>query len=884
MIDRIFFQKLIQREKDYNFAKIEKKWQKFWDKNKLYQAQNSSEKPKQYILVEFPYPSGDGLHVGHCRSYVALDVLARKRRMQGQNVLYPMGWDAFGLPTENYAIKKGIHPAKITAQNIAVFKKQLKSLGISFDWSREINTTDPKYYKWTQWIFIQLFKRGMAYQSEIPINWCPKCKIGLANEEVVQGKCERCGAQTERRQMKQWMLKITEYADRLLKELETVDYLEKIKTQQINWIGRSEGTNLKFLIKDSESEEEQFIEVFTTRVDTIYGVTALVIAPEHKMIETLKLKVKNLEEVEKYIKASQEKSDMERTDLAKEKTGVQLKGLYAINPINKKSVPIFLGDYVIAAYGGGSVMVVPAHDQRDFDFAQKYGLEIIEVIKPDQNQSAGGRTAEKGANNELLEAFESEGILINSDEFSNLTSAEARKKITERLTLEKSGGLKINYKLRDWVFSRQHYWGEPIPLVFCQKCADKIKSKKQEADCKEFNQGELLNPGWTAIEEKNLPVELPYLKKYQPSGTGESPLSKCENWIKVKCPRCGAWARRETDTMPNWAGSNWYFIRYLDSKNDKTLASPEKMKYWLPVDIYNGGMEHTTLHLLYSRYWYKFLYDIGIAENDEPYLKRRSHGMILAEDGRKMSKSFSNVINPDEIIKKYGADTLRLYEMFMGPFDQPIAWNTQTIEGVARFLARVRNLVISNSQFLISNPPAGGPNPDLERLRHQTIKKVSEDIENFKFNTTVAFLMEYLNALEKSPNILDIKTLLLLLSPITPHLCDELWQRVQTNTEATRTGTEGQHKSVLSRHKSSFGSIFQEQWPEFDPRLIQEKDFVLVVQINGKIRDSIKAQAGITEEEANQIALNSPKIQKFLNGQTIKKTIFIAGKLINLVV
>ncbi|MBL7053395.1 MAG: leucine--tRNA ligase, partial [Candidatus Portnoybacteria bacterium] len=633
--------------KKYNPQKIEKKWQKKWKEQNLYQAKDFDKPhqgPKKYIMVEFPYPSGDGLHVGHVRSYSALDVLARKKRMEGYNVLYPMGWDAFGLPTENYAIKTGIHPSKVTETNIKIFKKQMDSLGLSFDWSREINTTDPKYYKWSQWIFIQLFKKGLAYQSEMPINWCPSCKIGLANEEVIAGKCERCGAQTKKKLLKQWMLKITEYADRLIKDLDKVDYVEKIKTQQINWIGKSQGTEIDFKIVDSSEK----INVFTTRTDTLFGVTAMIIAPEHPLLKKLTTK-ENEKKVKEYVQASQKKSEFERTQLDKEKTGV-FTGSYCINPVNQEKIPIWIGDYVIATYGGGAVMIVPAHDKRDYQFAKKYDLEIREVI-------FGGNISK--------EAYVDYGQLINSDQFNKLSSQEAIKKITDLLIKNKAGRNKIQYKLRDWVFSRQHYWGEPIPIIHCQKC------------------------GTIPVPEKDLPVELPYVKNYKPTDTGKSPLADVKDWVNVKCPKCKGPGQRETDTMPNWAGSSWYFLRYIDPNNDKKLADPKKLKYWLPVDLYNGGMEHTTLHLLYSRFWHKFLYDIKVVPTLEPYQRRYSHGVVLAEDNRKMSKSFGNVINPDDVVLEYGADTLRTYEMFMGPFDQMISWNTKGVQGCFRFLNKV---------------------------------------------------------------------------------------------------------------------------------------------------------------------------------------------------
>ncbi|MGC9049108.1 MAG: leucine--tRNA ligase [Patescibacteria group bacterium] len=860
----------------YNPSKIEPKWQKKWEELKLYRAEDFSKKPKQYILIEFPYPSGEGLHVGHIRSYSALDALARKKRMEGYNVIYPIGWDAFGLPTENYAIKKGIHPSKITESNIKTFKRQLKSLGLSFDWSREINTTDPQYYKWTQWIFLQFFKKGLAHQAEMPINWCPSCKIGLANEEVIQGKCERCGSETERKKLKQWMLKITKYADRLIENLKKVDYLEKIKIQQINWIGKSYGTNLEFKIKDSDLK----ISVFTTRVDTIFGVTAIVLAPEHRLVtENLSL-IKNRDEVEKYIKEARKKSDLERTDLAKEKTGVELKGIKAINPVTGKEIPVWVGDYVIATYGGGSVMVVPAHDQRDFEFAERYNLPIIEVIKPIQNH----RGAERGANDQLLEAFESDGILVNSGEFSGLTSAEAREKITQWLKEKKLGGPQINYKLRDWIFSRQHYWGEPIPLVFCPNCKDivekanleEILKQAENAEIKslttfkiqdfEFYLGEILNPGWIAIPEEELPVELPYVEKYQPTGTGESPLAQCQDWVKTKCPKCHGPAERETDTMPNWAGSSWYYLAYLMRGVSDNLQFPisrykKVFEYWLPVDLYNGGMEHTTLHLLYSRFWYQFLFDLGVVPNDEPYARRRSHGMVLGEDGEKMSKSRGNVINPDEMVKKYGADALRVYEMFMGPFDQAISWSTQGLVGVWRFLNRVYSLV-NNRQI---KTRINKKNVNLERIFHQTIKKVGEDLESLHFNTAVAALMSLLNEMEKNRSVLtkaEIEIYLKLLAPFAPHLSEELWQ--------------------IIRPKSK--SIFLEKWPIYDPELIKEEEIELIIQVNGRIRDKIKTRIDISEQEAKDLALKSKKVQKYLADQEIKKIIFVPKKLINFVI
>lgn len=837
--------------KKYNPKLIESKWQKKWEQLKLFAARDPATTkkrrrkagPKKYLLVEFPYPSADGLHVGHVRSYTALDVLARQKRMEGYNVLYPMGWDAFGLPTENYAIKTGIHPSKVTERNIKIFKKQLQSLGLSFDWSREINTTDPDYYKWTQWIFLKFFEKGLAYQAEMPINWCPSCKIGLANEEVVDGKCERCGTETERRKIKQWMLKITAYADRLIEDLSQVDYLEKIKTQQINWIGRSEGTAIKFQIPSSKFQ----IEVFTTRIDTIFGVVALVVAPEHPLIENLKFKIKNWDEVHAYIETAKRKSDLERTDLAKTKTGVELKGIKAINPINNEEVPVWVGDYVIATYGGGAVMVVPAHDKRDYEFAKKYNLEIKEVV-------SGGDINK--------EAYVDYGKLINSGEFNGLTSEEAIKKITEWLEKKNLGKKVVQYKLRDWIFSRQHYWGEPIPLIFCENCKKLVENSKFQIPNSKFNKGELLNPGWIAVPEDELPVKLPYVKKYEPTSTGESPLAKIKDWVETKCPKCGGPARRETDTMPNWAGSNWYYLRYLDPHNKRELANIRKIKYWMPVDWYNGGMEHTTLHLLYSRFVYKFLYDLGVVPQSEPYQKRTAHGMVLAEDGQKMSKSRGNVINPDEIIKKYGADTLRLYEMFMGPFDQTIAWNTQGLNGCFRFLNRVWKLQ-GKLEIQNSNVKTISKNLKLEILLNKTIKKISDDLEGMKFNTAVAALMTLINEMEKEESIpQDIfEKFLIIFSPFAPHLAEELWKELG--------------------HKKS---IFLENWLKPDEKYLVDEEIDFIVQINGKVRDILKVKMDLSEEAVKQIIQSSKKIKKYLDKKTIRKTIFVPNRLINFVV
>jgi len=829
----------------YNPQQIEKKWQDHWEKQGFYQAEDFSKKPKQYILIEFPYLSGEGLHVGHCRSYSALDAVARKKRMEGFNVLYPIGWDAFGLPAENYAIKTGIHPRETTKKNIANYKKQLKSLGLSFDWSREINTTDPKYYKWTQWIFLKLFEKELAYQAKIPINWCPSCKIGLANEEVINGKCERCGAETEQKEIKQWLLRITKYADRLIEDLEKVDYLEKIKAQQINWIGKSEGAEIDFKIEDLKN----IIKVFTTRLDTIFGVTAIVIAPEHPLIEKL-VKPDHQEEVQKYIKESKKKSDFERTELEKEKTGV-FTGSYCLNPANNEKVPIWVGDYVVATYGGGAVMMVPAHDYRDFDFAQKYNIPIKCVIYPRIVKHPMGaldfyplskgqkekieKELEKRLNKILEgeEAYTEYGRLVNSGEFNGLSSEEAIKKITAWLEKKKLGRKTIQYKLRDWVFSRQHYWGEPIPIIHCQKC------------------------GAVPVPEEDLPVELPYVEKYQPTGTGESPLANISEWVNVKCPKCRGQAKRETDTMPNWAGSNWYFMRYCDPNNDKALADIKKLKYWMPIDWYNGGFEHTTLHLLYSRFWYKFLYDIGVVPQIEPYKRRTSHGIILAEDGRKMSKSFGNVINPDDIVKNYGADTLRIYEMFIGPFDQAITWSTQGVKGVSRFLERVWKLILERKENKKNSPR-------VIKAIHKLNKKIDEDLEATKFNTLVAAFMEFVNFWSENKNDIGkdtIEKFLILLAPLAPHITEELWH-----------------------HLGNKDSIHNQSWPKYDKKIVKEEVITLIIQINGRVRDKIEVKANVSEEEAKKLTLKREKVKKWAESKKIKNVIFVPGKLINIVI
>jgi len=834
----------------YNPKKIEPKWQKFWEKNKIFQADDFSEKPKFYCLIEFPYPSGEGLHVGHPRSYTALDIVVRKRKMEGYNTLYPIGWDAFGLPAENYAVKTGIHPKKSTAKNIKTFKRQLKSLGLAFDWSREINTTDPQYYKWTQWMFLKFFEKGLAYKKKMPINWCTQCKIGLANEEVVDGRCERCGSEVEKREKEQWMLKISEYADRLLTDLETIDYWEKIAKQQADWIGRSEGAEVVFrLAGDAEGE----IRVFTTRPDTLFGATYMVVAPEHEIISNLKDRISNFDEVEEYIKKAKSKSDLERSELSKEKTGVELEGIKAINPVNEKEISVWVADYVLPSYGTGAIMAVPAHDQRDWEFATKFKLPIIEVVQ-------GGDIKK--------EAYVGDGVLINSDILNGLIVPDAIKKMTEWLEEHDLGSYEVNYKLRDWVFSRQRYWGEPIPIINCPRC------------------------GHVPVPEEDLPVRLPDVKKYEPSDTGESPLATMRDWVEVPCPKCGTQAERETDTMPNWAGSSWYYLRYCDPHNSRAFADAEKLKYWMPVDWYNGGMEHTTLHLLYSRFWNKFLYDEKLVPTAEPYKKRTSHGLILGEGGEKMSKSKGNVVNPDDVVKEYGADVLRTYEMFMGPFDQSVSWDTKGIEGINRFLNKVWNVFshqiemiklyeklgderkIEDREEEIAGEPIRAKEDQLVRSLHRTVKKVSEDIEKMAFNTAVAQLMIFLNdvtaAAEKNGaegkvwyylDRDDTRDFIKLLSPFAPHLAEELWKQLG--------------------HKFS---IFESDWPGYNPDLVKLEEIELVLQINGKIRDKIKTPADISEEDAKELALKSERVQNYLAGKKPKQIIFVPGRLVNIVI
>lgn len=799
----------------YNHADVEKKWQKFWQDNKSFEVDINKDKEKFYALVEFPYPSGQGLHVGHARPYTALDVVSRKKRLEGMNVLYPMGWDAFGLPTENYAIKTGIHPKKVTEDNVANFKNQLQSIGFSFDWSKEINTTDPDYYKWTQWIFIQMFKKGLAYKKEMPINWCPSCLCGLANEEVVNGKCERCGAEVEQKVRSQWMLKITEYADRLIDDLKDVDYFDRIKAQQINWIGRSIGGQLKFNIAGTED----YLEVFTTRPDTIYGATYMVIAPEHEIIEKYADKITNIEAVRDYRHKASHLSEFERTELVKDKTGVEIQGLRAINPFTKKEIPIWISDYVLASYGTGAIMAVPAHDQRDYDFAKKFNLPMVQVVD-------GGDISK-----EAFTDIES-GKMINSPLFDGLSVKEAKEKAIEYARVNGFGDKKVNYKLRDWIFSRQRYWGEPIPMVYCDKC------------------------GWVPLDEKDLPLTLPEVETYEPSKDGSSPISKMTEWINTTCPSCGGPAKRETDTMPQWAGSSWYFMRYIDPHNHEELASKEARDYWLNVDWYNGGMEHTTLHLLYSRFWYKFLYDLGIAPTKEPYAKRTSHGMILGSNGEKMSKSRGNVINPNDIVSEYGADTLRTYEMFMGDFEKSAPWSTESLIGTRRYLDRVWKL----AEILVDGDEYS---KDLEIEFHQTIKKVSEDYETLKFNTGIAALMELLNTINKkgSINKAEFKTYLILLNPVAPHITEELWEE---------SGFEGH--------------IVDQRWPIYDEAKTVRDEIEYPVQVNGKLRMKLQASKDASKDEVLEMLYESEEGKEIFGGQNIVKEIFVPGKIINIVV
>ena len=797
----------------YNHREVEQKWQKIWDDEKAFATSNDYSKPKYYALVEFPYPSGQGLHVGHPRPYTALDIVARKRRMQGYNVLYPMGWDAFGLPTENYAIKNHIHPKIVTKNNVKRFKNQLHSLGYSFDWDREINTTDTEYYKWTQWIFLKLFKAGLAYKTEMPINWCTSCKVGLANEEVVNGVCERCGSEVVRKVKSQWMLKITEYADKLIEGLDTVEYIERVKVSQKNWIGKSKGAEVDFPIKDKEDK----LRIYTTRPDTLFGVTYMVVSPEHPIIDKYKDEIKNFNEITEYRDMASKKSDFERTELAKDKTGVKIDGITAINPVNGKEIPVWISDYVLMTYGTGAIMAVPAHDERDWDFAKKFGLPIIEVV--------AGSPVDV---NEAVFTDVATGTLVNSDFLNGLSVADAKVSIIKFLTEKGIGIEKTNFKLRDWVFSRQRYWGEPIPIVKCEKC------------------------GYVPLDESELPLQLPEVESYMPTDNGESPLAAMTDWVNTTCPCCGGPAKRETDTMPQWAGSSWYFLRYTDPHNKEALASKEALKYWLPVDWYNGGMEHTTLHLLYSRFWHRFLYDEKIVPCPEPYQKRTSHGMILGSNGEKMSKSRGNVVNPDDIVMDYGADTLRAYEMFIGAFDLSASWSEDGVKGCRRFLDRVwklQDILVEGDSY----------SKDMETKMHQTIKKVSSDYENLKYNTAIAAMMSLINDFYKknSINKAELKTLITLLNPVAPHITEELWSRLGLN-----------------------GEIYKTSWPEFDELKTQESTIEIAVQINGKTKITVKVDADISKDDA--VTVGKEALADKLTGSIVKE-IYVPGRIINIV-
>ena len=801
--------------KGYDYAQIEKKWQDIWDEKQTFAAKDDYSLPKFYGLVEFPYPSGQGLHVGHPRSYTAIDIVCRKKRLEGYNVLYPMGWDAFGLPTENFAIKNHVHPAEVTKKNIANFKRQLKSLGFSFDWSREINTTDPAYYKWTQWIFLQLYKKGLAYKKKMSVNWCTSCKCVLANEEVVNGHCERCGSEVIHKEKSQWMLKITDYAEKLLEGLDEVDFIDRVKTQQRNWIGRSYGTQVKFSTNIGDT-----FEVFTTRADTLFGVTYMVMSPEHPLINKWADKITNMGEVAAYRQEAAKKSDFERTELAKDKTGVKISGVTAINPVNGREVPIFIADYVLISYGTGAIMAVPAHDTRDWEFAKKFGLPIIEVV-------AGGEDVQAAPYTECAT-----GKLVNSGFLDGMSVEDAKKAIQEWLAERNLGERKTNYKLRDWVFSRQRYWGEPIPIVHCDKC------------------------GYVPVPESELPLVLPNVDSYEPTDNGESPLAKMTDWVNTTCPHCGGPAHRETDTMPQWAGSSWYFLRYCDPHNDKELASPEALKYWTPVDWYNGGMEHTTLHLLYSRFWHKFLYDIGVVPSPEPYAKRTSHGMILGENGEKMSKSRGNVVNPDEIVRDYGADTMRVYEMFIGDFEKAAPWSQSSIKGSKRFLDKV---------WALSDKLTEGDSyrTELESAFHRTIKKVTEDIEGLKMNTAIAALMSLLNDIQGFDGIneAEFKTYLILLNPFAPHMTEELWQQA---------GFEGM--------------LNEAEWPKYDEAKCADSTVEIAVQVNGKIKARINVAADISAPDAIATAKADGAVTAAIEGKSIIKELYVPKKLVNIVV
>ncbi len=799
----------------YEHKKVEPKWQKVWEDKGVFHAEEKSDKEKFFALIEFPYPSGQGLHVGHPRPYTALDVVSRKRRLQGYNVLYPIGWDAFGLPTENFAIKNHIHPEIVTKNNIDRFRKQIQSLGISFDWSREIDTTDPDYYKWTQWIFLQLFKKGLAYKKEMAVNWCTSCKCVLANEEVVNGVCERCASEVVRKVKSQWMLKITKYADRLIDDLDLVDFPERVKLQQKNWIGRSYGAEVKF---DTTLGDELLI--YTTRADTLYGATYMVISPEHPLIEKWADKIENIDEVRAYQAEASKKSDFERTELAKDKTGVKLSGVKAINPVNNTEIPIFISDYVLISYGTGAIMAVPAHDTRDWEFAKKFDLPIIEVVK-------GGNVEEEAYTDCAT------GIMVNSGILDGLSVEDAKVKIIDWLAENGRGEKKTNYKLRDWVFSRQRYWGEPIPIVKCDDC------------------------GYVALPESELPLKLPMVESYEPTDNGESPLANMTEWVETTCPKCGKKAYRETDTMPQWAGSSWYYLRYMDPHNNEALASKEALEYWNCVDWYNGGMEHTTLHLLYSRFWHKFLYDIGVVPTKEPYSKRTSHGMILGENGEKMSKSRGNVVNPDDIVNEYGADTLRMYEMFIGDFEKAAPWSPSSIKGCRRFIERYYNL-----QNIVVDGDA--IRPELEKEFHKTIKKVTEDIENIKFNTAIAALMALINVVSNfgSINKKELAIFSILMNPFAPHVTEEVW-------EACKLGD---------------GILAEAKWPEFDESKCVDDTVEIVVQVNGKIKAKLMIPANAVQDEAISLAKADEKVQEAISSMNIVKEIYVKGKLVNIVV
>jgi len=795
----------------YDHHKQEKKIQKYWEESKVFQAEEDSEKPKFYCLDMFPYPSGKGLHIGHPRGYTATDVVSNYKRMRGFNVLHPMGWDAFGLPAENYAIKKGTHPRKTVEKNIEVFKKQLKSIGFSYDWSREINTTDPNYFKWTQWIFVKMFKKGLAYEDKLPINWCPSCKTGLANEEVVNGLCERCDSEVVKKDIRQWVLKITDYADRLLEDLEELDWPEPIKRMQENWIGRSEGAKIDFGVKGSDEK----IEVFTTRPDTIFGSTFMVLAPEHDLTEKIisgAVSVENKKEIEDYVDKARKKSDLERTDLVKDKTGIEIKGVMAINPLTKEEIPVWVADYVLGSYGYGAVMSVPAHDERDYEMAKKYDLEIKPVIEAEELPFSG------------------EGKAINSEEFNGLLTKKVKEKVIEKLEKNSKGEKAVNYKLRDWIFSRQRYWGEPIPIVHCDGC------------------------GAVPVKEEDLPVTLPEVEKYEPTGTGESPLAAIDSWVKVSCPRCGADAKRETNTMPQWAGSCWYYLRYIDPENSEELVSPEKEKYFMPVDLYVGGAEHAVLHLLYARFWHKFLYDLGVVSTKEPFKKLKNQGLIMAEDGTKMSKSKGNVVSPDKIVEEHGADVLRLYEMFVAGFEDEAPWDKNGVMGMRRFLEKVWEIkeTVTDKK----------PDKKLESLLHRTIKKVTKDMDSFKFNTAISSLMVMSNEMRDKEEVSkEVFTgFLKLLAPFAPHISEDLWQKYNKK------------------------SIFESSWPDFDDKLAEKKEITLIIQVNGKLRDKMKVEKGIEKEEAIGLAKKREKVKRWIEGKTIKKEIFVKDKLINFVI